>query len=177
MGTGRFLKKMNPKIRIHALEPANSPTLTTGHKVGSHRIQGISDEFIPDIVKLNELNEIIQVDDGDAIIMAQKLSAELGLAVGISSGANFIGALIAQNMIGSKANVVTIFSDDNKKYLSTDLMRQEPVKSNFYSKEIKLLEFKAIKRVCITCCDPLECTGDNNPASYESGNLPKCVRR
>lgn len=177
MGTGRFFKKMNPKIRIHALEPANSPTLTTGHKVGSHRIQGISDEFIPDIVKLNELNEIIQVDDGDAIIMAQKLSAELGLAVGISSGANFIGALIAQNMIGSKANVVTIFSDDNKKYLSTDLMRQEPVKSNFYSKEIKLLEFKAIKRVCITCCDPLECTGDNNPASFESGNLPKCVRR
>ncbi|MHC1780369.1 MAG: PLP-dependent cysteine synthase family protein [Bacteroidales bacterium] len=177
MGTGRFLKKMNPKIKVHALEPANSPTLTTGHKVGSHRIQGISDEFIPEIVKLKELNEIIQVDDGDAIIMAQKLSAELGLAVGISSGANFIGALIAQNMIGSKANVVTIFSDDNKKYLSTDLMRQEPVKSNFYSKEIKLLEFKAIKRVCITCCDPVECTGDSNPASFETGSLPKCIRR
>ncbi len=177
MGTGRFLKKMNPKIKIHALEPANSPTLTTGHKVGSHRIQGISDEFIPEIVKLNELNEIIQVDDGDAIIMAQKLSAELGLAVGISSGANFIGALIAQNMIGSNSKVVTIFSDDNKKYLSTDLMRQEPVKNNFYSKEIKLLEFKAIKRVCITCCDPVECTGGNDPASFDMGNLPKCVRR
>jgi cysteine synthase len=177
MGTGRFLKKMNPKIKIHALEPANSPTLTTGHKVGSHRIQGISDEFIPEIVKLNELNEIIQVDDGDAIIMAQKLSAELGLAVGISSGANFIGALIAQNMSGANSKVVTIFSDDNKKYLSTDLMRQEPVKNNFYSKEIKLLEFKAIKRVCITCCDPVECTGGNDPASFDMGNLPKCVRR
>jgi len=177
MGTGRYLKMMNPKIRLHALEPANSPTLTTGHKVGSHRIQGISDEFIPEIVKLNELNEIIQVDDGDAIIMAQKLSSELGLAVGISSGANFIGALIAQNMLSSNANVVTIFSDDNKKYLSTDLMRQEPVKDHFYSKDIELTGFKAIKRVCITCCDPVECTGGNDPASFEMGKLPKCVRR
>ncbi|OFZ07217.1 MAG: cysteine synthase, partial [Bacteroidetes bacterium RIFOXYB2_FULL_39_7] len=88
MGTGRFLRKMNPKIRLHPLEPANSPTLTTGYKVGSHRIQGISDEFIPSIVKLDELNEVLQVDDGDAIIMAQRLSAELGISVGISSGAN-----------------------------------------------------------------------------------------
>lgn len=177
MGTGRYLKSMNPKIRLHALEPANSPTLSTGHKIGSHRIQGISDEFIPDIVKLNELNEIIQVDDGDAIIMAQRLSSELGLAVGISSGANFIGALIAQNMLHSSANVATIFSDDNKKYLSTDLMRQEQVKEHFYSKDIVLTSFKAIKRVCITCCDPLECTGGNDPSTFEIGKLPKCIRR
>lgn len=177
MGTGRYLKSRNPKIRLHALEPANSPTLSTGHKIGSHRIQGISDEFIPAIVKLNELNEIIQVDDGDAIIMAQRLSSELGLAVGISSGANFIGALIAQNMLHPSANVVTIFSDDNKKYLSTDLMRQEQVKDHFYSKDIVLKSFKAIKRVCITCCDPLECTGGNDPSTFETGKLPKCVRR
>ncbi|MDP3452385.1 MAG: cysteine synthase family protein [Bacteroidales bacterium] len=177
MGTGEYLKEMNPNIRLHALEPKNSPTLTTGYKVGSHRIQGISDEFIPEIVKLDQLNEIIQVDDGDAIVMAQKLSAELGLAVGISSGANFIGALIAQNMIGSKSNVVTIFSDDNKKYLSTDLMRQEPLKDNFYSSDIELLGFKAIKRVCLTCCDPKECTENNDPALYRHQKLPKCVRR
>lgn len=177
MGTGRYLKSKNPKIKLHAIEPANSPTLSTGHKVGSHRIQGISDEFIPALVKLDELNEIIQVDDGDAIIMAQKLSAELGLAVGISSGANFIGALKAQNMISPMANVVTIFSDDNKKYLSTDLMKQEQLKEHFYSKDIELISFHAIKRVCITCCDSLDCTGGHDHSTLEMEKLPKCIRR
>ena len=177
MGTGRYLKSKNPKIKLHAIEPANSPTLSTGHKVGSHRIQGISDEFIPAIVKLDELNEIIQVDDGDAIIMAQKLSAELGLAVGISSGANFIGALKAQNMISPIANVVTIFADDNKKYLSTDLMKQEQLKEHFYSKDIELISFHAIKRVCITCCDSLDCTGGHDHSTLEMEKLPKCIRR
>lgn len=177
MGTGRYLKSKNPKIKLHAIEPANSPTLSTGHKVGSHRIQGISDEFIPAIVKLDELNEIIQVDDGDAIIMAQKLSSELGLAVGISSGANFIGALKAQNMISPIANVVTIFADDNKKYLSTDLMKQEQLKEHFYSKDIELISFHAIKRVCITCCDSLDCTGDHDHSTLEMEKLPKCIRR
>lgn len=177
MGTGRYLKSKNPNIKLHAIEPANSPTLSTGHKVGSHRIQGISDEFIPAIVKLDELNEIIQVDDGDAIIMAQKLSSELGLAVGISSGANFIGALKAQNMISPIANVVTIFADDNKKYLSTDLMKQEQLKEHFYSKDIELISFHAIKRVCITCCDSLDCTGGHDHSTLEMEKLPKCIRR
>src|SRR5690606_38780581 len=87
MGVGRGLRKAFPSVRIHPLEPTESPTLTTGHKVGSHRIQGISDEFIPSIVKLDQLREIVQVHDGDAIITAQKLARELGLGVGISSGA------------------------------------------------------------------------------------------
>lgn len=177
MGTGRYLRQMNPKIRLHALEPSNSPTLTTGHKIGKHRIQGISDEFIPDIVKLNELNEIVQVDDGDAIIMAQMLSSQLGLAVGISSGANFIGALIAQNMMDSKANVVTVFSDSNKKYLSTDLMREEAVKDHFYSKDIELLSFRALKRVCNTCCNPVECADSYMPGICDMEHLPGCIRR
>jgi cysteine synthase len=177
MGTGRFLKTMNPNIRLHALEPANSPTLTTGHKVGKHRIQGISDEFIPDIVKLKELDEIVQVDDGDAIIMAQMLATKLGLAVGISSGANFIGALIAQNQIGSTANVATIFSDCNKKYLSTDLMRDEQMKNHFYSKDIELVSFRALKRVCNTCCDPVECSDSYMPGICDMGKLPGCIRR
>jgi len=177
MGTGKYLKMKNPKIRLHPLEPANSPTLTTGHKVGKHRIQGISDEFIPEIVKLKELDEIVQVDDGDAIIMSQMLSAQLGLAVGISSGANFIGALIAQNMIGSTANVVTVFSDSNKKYLSTDLMREEQVKDHFYSNHIVLDSFRAFKRVCITCCDPVECAYSYVPGTCDMESLPGCIRR
>jgi len=177
MGTGKFLKMKNPDIKLHPLEPANSPTLTTGYKVGKHRIQGISDEFIPEIVKLNELDQIIQVDDGDAIIMAQKLAHELGLAVGISSGANFIGALIAQEMFGSKANVVTVFSDSNKKYLSTDLMRDEQVKENFYSSDIELISFRALKRVCSTCCDPVECADSYMPGICDKDRLPGCIRR
>ena len=87
MGIGRFLKEKNPLIKLYPLEPTSSPTLSTGYKVGTHRIQGISDEFIPPIVNLEELDEVIDVHDGDAIIMAQKLAAELGMGVGISSGA------------------------------------------------------------------------------------------
>ncbi len=158
MGTGKFLKERNPAIRVHALEPANSPTLSTGHKIGKHRIEGISDEFIPPIVRLDELDEVIAVDDGDAILMAQKL-ARMGIGVGISSGANFIGALIAQEKLGGDATVVTIFSDDNKKYLSTDLMKDEPVQPGHYAKDIELLGIKAIKRACAICCDSEECMG------------------
>ncbi len=150
MGVGRFLKEQHPFIKIHPLEPANSPTLTTGHKVGKHRIQGISDEFIPQVCELNKLDDIICVDDGDAIIMAQKLSNELGLGLGISSGANFLGALIAQEKLGYDANVVTIFCDSNKKYLSTDLMRTEPIKEDFLSSEIQLLGFKVHEKAFST---------------------------
>lgn len=177
MGAGRFLKEKYPEVRLHPLEPANSPTLSTGHKVGSHRIQGISDEFIPDILNLDNLNEIISVEDGDAILMAQKLANDLGIGVGISSGANLIGALMVQDKMGAEANVVTILPDDNKKYLSTDLLRDEPVKSNFLSPHIKLISFRAFKRVCYTCCDPTDCMERAYPALEEEGLLPHCPRR
>ena len=150
MGVGRFLKAMDPKVKVHPMEPANSPTLRTGTKVGKHRIQGISDEFIPAIVKLDQLDGILSVDDGDAILMAQKL-ARLGLGVGISSGANLIAALMAQDELGPEAVVVTVFSDDNKKYLSTDLIREEPVKAGFFSPEVELLGFRTVNRVCEFC--------------------------
>lgn len=157
MGVGKRLKELHPSVKIHPIEPAESPTLTTGHKVGSHRIQGISDEFIPAIMELDKTDSVIPVHDGDAIIMAQKLSAELGLAVGISSGANFIGALIAQNELGDESVVVTVFPDSNKKYLSTDLLRDEPVKDGYLSIDVELEHFYAMKRVCNTCCDYDEC--------------------
>src|SRR5690606_4835300 len=98
-----YLKQRNPAIRVHPLEPAESPTLTTGYKVGSHRIQGISDEFIPAIVKLDQLDQVVQAHDGDSILMAQKLSKQLGLAVGISSGANLIGAIKLKEELGGQA--------------------------------------------------------------------------
>jgi cysteine synthase A len=156
MGVGKFLKEQMAGIKVYPLEPANSPTLSTGYKVGKHRIQGISDEFIPSIVHLQDLDEVIAVDDGDAIIMAQLLATQLGLAVGISSGANFIGALKVQNQLGKEKVVTTVFSDSNKKYLSTDLLKEEPVKEGFISTDVELLHFSAQKRVCKLCFSPEE---------------------
>jgi cysteine synthase A len=153
MGAGRFLRQRNPEIKVHPLQPAESPTLSTGHKVGHHRIQGISDEFIPSILQLETLDSVVSVHDGDAILMAQKLAADLGLGVGISSGANFIGALMNQNDMGSDAVVTTVFPDDNKKYLSTDLLREEPLKDGYLAPEVELLGYEAFKRVCYTCFD------------------------
>jgi len=157
MGVGKYLKSQNPAIKVHPLEPAESPTMSTGHKVGSHRIQGISDEFIPAIVKLDQLDHIVAVPDGDSIIVAQKLASQLGLAVGISSGANFLGALQIQNELGANASVVTVFADCNKKYLSTDLMRNEPERDDYESRHIELTGFKVFKRVCDTCCELTVC--------------------
>jgi cysteine synthase A len=177
MGTGRYLKEMNPSVRLYPLEPSNSPTISTGYKVGAHRIQGISDEFIPAIIKLDELDEVVSVDDGDSIIMAQKLASELGIAVGISSGANFLGALMKLEEMGTDANIVTVFSDDNKKYLSTDLMKKEPVKEGFLSTDVKLKSYKALKRNCITCCNPAECREVVDPEVIKEIDFPPCYLR
>ncbi|WP_370901226.1 PLP-dependent cysteine synthase family protein [Chryseobacterium gossypii] len=147
MGTGKQLKKHNPEIKIHPLEPMESPTLTTGYKVGSHRIQGISDEFIPAIVQLDGLDKVICAADGDSIIVAQKLAQQLGLAMGISSGANVIGAIKLKEELGDEAVVVTLFPDDNKKYLSTDLVREEPMKDDYISKDLNFIKFSPIPRL------------------------------
>ncbi len=168
MGVGRFLKEKNAGIRVHPLEPSNSPTLSTGCKIGRHRIQGISDDFIPSIMNLNALDSVVGVDDGDAILMAQKLACELGIGVGISSGANFIGALQLQNKIGNEAVVATVFPDDNKKYLSTDLFRDEPAKDGFLAPGVHLLGFRAFRRICYICCDPLDCT-QTGPLDLKEG--------
>jgi cysteine synthase A len=93
------------------------------------------------------------VDDGDAIIMAQKLALQLGLGVGISSGANLLGALMLSEEMGPEAKVVTVFADDNKKYLSTDLLREEPLKEGFLAPEVELLGFEAHGRSCDLCRD------------------------
>jgi len=153
MGVGRFLRGVRSGAKIHPVEPVESPTLTTGHKVGRHRIQGISDEFIPAILKLDELDPVLAVSDGDAILMAQKLAAQLGLAVGISSGANFLAALMAQERLGGGAVVATVFCDDNKKYLTTDLLRDEPVRPSYLSPDIELTGYESFKRVCATCLE------------------------
>jgi cysteine synthase A len=154
MGVGRFLRSVSKGIKIHPLEPASSPTLSTGHRVGKHRIQGISDEFIPPIVDLLLVDGVVAVDDGDAILMAQKLACQLGLGVGISSGANLLGALAVADQLGDDARVVTVFPDDNKKYLSTDLLEIEPVLPGYRAPGVTLTGFDVFKRVCATCWEP-----------------------
>ena len=144
MGVGRLLRERIPGVTVHPLEPANSPTLKTGSKVGKHRIQGISDEFVPAIVDLDELDPIVDVWDGDAILMAQKLAAQAGLAVGISAGANFIGALKIAETLGEGAVVATVFCDSNKKYLSTDLCSDEPIKDDYLAPEVEILSWRAV---------------------------------
>lgn len=164
MGVGRYLRSRHPTVRIYPIEPAESPTLSTGHKVGQHRIQGISDEFIPAVVDLAQLDRVVAVSDGDAILMAQALAARLGLGVGISSGANFIGALVAQEELGPEAVVVTVFPDDNKKYLSTALLQPEPARPHHLTPAVDLLGFDALRRSCQACLEQETCDfGDTGP--------------
>jgi cysteine synthase A len=151
MGVAEAWRAHDPSVRIHPLEPLESPTLSTGRKVGRHRIQGISDEFIPELVKLDQLDEIIAVSDGDAILMAQRLASTLGLAVGISSGANLLGALMVQNSLGADSVVATVFADSNKKYLSTDLLREEPVKPGYLTPDVEFVGASVLGRMCAFC--------------------------
>ena len=169
MGAARFLREVHPGVKIHPLEPASSPTLRIGKKIGHHRIQGISDEFVPPIVELPALDDIIDVHDGDAILMSQRLARELGLSVGISSGANFLAAIKVQEEMSPSAVVTTVFADDSKKYLSTDLFREEPIKPEYLTPDIELVGFSAIKRVCHTCCDFHNCT--EKPGHWEESPL------
>jgi len=149
MGVGRYLKSRNVDIRIHPLEPAESPTLSVGYKTGAHRIQGFFDEFVPDILQLNELDHVVQANDGDAILMAQKLARQLGVAVGISSGANLVGAIKLQREMGPEARVVTVLCDCNKKYLSTDLVRKEPVRPTYIAPNIECTDYRPISRLSV----------------------------
>jgi cysteine synthase A len=144
MGVGQHLRSIDPTIKIYPVEPAESPILSAGCKVANHRIQGISDEFVPAIMDLTQLDPPIGISDGDSILMAQKLAATLGLAVGISSGCNFLAALTVQNLLGHDAIAVTVFCDDNKKYLSTGLLKEEPLLPHYLSPDVVLENFRVL---------------------------------
>lgn len=145
MGFLKYCQTQKLAIKCHPMEPSNSPTLSTGgKKIGKHRIQGISDEFIPEILKLNQLEKIIGVDDSDAIIMAQKLN-KVGLSVGISSGANFIAALKIINENSSSTKVATIFCDSALKYLSTDLKLVQNIDENMLAPNVEIVDIKIFK--------------------------------
>ena len=147
MGVKQILQENYPDCLAFPLDPASSPTLATcGKVIGPHRIFGIGDEFVPAIVKLDQLDNILSIDDCDAINMSRKLARTLGLGVGISSGANFLGVLKAQDLLGNKdAVVATVFADDNKKYLSTDLMYEQTVSAGHLACDVELLGMRAIR--------------------------------
>ena len=153
MGVGRYLRSKERGIHVYAVEPAESPTLSTGRKVGKHRIQGISDEFVPPILDLALINRVIAVSDRDAILMAQKLASHLGLGVGISSGCNFLAALQVQAQLGTESKVVTVFPDDNKKYLSGDLLLEQAVEPDSLASVVDLVGLSAMGPAC-TLCEP-----------------------
>lgn len=146
MGTGKKLKEKDNQLKIIAIEPDKMPMLSQGKILSQHKIEGIGDDFIPDLVDKNAIDEIILVNDDDAINMAKKLASELGLGVGISSGANLIGAILANHTISKP--MVTVFADDNKKYLSTDLSKKIIKEEKFISNQIKLKNYKVL-----TCYD------------------------
>ena len=138
MGLAKRLKEKNKKIKILALEPSSLPIISKGEKIGTHKIEGIGDEFIPKILNTSLIDDVILVDDIDAINMAKKLASKLGLGVGISSGANFLGAVIA-----SQNNIATIFPDDLKKYLTTDLTKKI-TSEDLISNQIELIDYEIL---------------------------------
>ena len=149
IGIGKRLKETDNQIKIYALDPEKMPILSNGKILGQHKIEGIGDDFVPDIFKRNtEIIEkdIVLINDEDAMNMARKLAKELGLGVGISSGANFIGAVLAQEKSEGniKGNMVTVFADDNKKYLSTDLGKTMIKNTSFISNQVELLDYESV---------------------------------
>lgn len=140
IGIGKKLKEIGTKI--YALEPDTLPVITKGVSKGEHKIEGIGDEFVPEIVDLSIIEEILLINDLDSINMARMLAKDLGLGVGISSGANLLAAIILNEKFNDK--VVTVFPDDNKKYLTTLLSEKIDNNPNFLSNKIKLINYEIV---------------------------------
>lgn len=117
-GIGEVLRKHNPKIRIAAVEPDDSPILSGGDP-GPHKIQGIGAGFVPDVLNTAIYDEVIRVTNDEAYDSARRLAKEEGLLVGISAGANLFGARQLARKLGAGKNVVTIMCDTGERYLST----------------------------------------------------------
>lgn len=121
-GIGRFLKSKDENIKVWGLEPDESPLLTRG-QAGAHKIQGIGANFVPGVLDTKILDKTITVKSDEAIEMARRLSREEGLLVGISAGANVVGALKMQEELGG--NIVTVAPDTAERYMSTELFEND----------------------------------------------------
>ena len=120
-GIGRRLKELNPQVRIVGVEPASSPVLNGG-KPGPHKIQGIGAGFVPKTYDATVIDEVVDVDNDDAIRTGRELACEEGLLVGISSGAAaFAAAATARRPENEGKRVVVLLPDTGERYLSTVL--------------------------------------------------------
>ena len=120
-GTGRYLKKMNPAVKIIAMEPAKSPVLSAGHG-GPHKIQGIGAGFVPKVLDTGIYDEIVTVEDDDAFAGAKLLARTEGMLVGISSGAALYAAIaLARREEYAGKTIVVLLPDSGDRYYSTPL--------------------------------------------------------
>ena len=122
-GTGKYLKEQNPDVKVIAVEPKGSPVLTEGHS-GKHRIQGIGAGFVPKVLDLGVIDEIIDIEDEEAFKFGKAICNIEGISAGISSGAALAAAVkVASREENKGKNIVVILPDGGNKYLSTDLYK------------------------------------------------------
>lgn len=120
MGVAQALKRKMPDVRIVAVEPSESAVMS-GKEAGHHEIQGIGEGFIPDLTRMDEIDEVVTVKSQDAKDFMRELAREEGLFVGISSGANVLAALKIGEAIDSGKTIVTILPDSGERYLSMNI--------------------------------------------------------
>jgi len=142
MGVAKRLKEINDDIKIYALEPDKMLLLSQNKIIENHKIEGIGDDFIPEIVDKKMIDKIILVNDDDSVNMSRKIALNLGIGVGISSGANMIASILAKE--DNAGNIVTVFPDDNKKYISTDLSKPIDNNENFISNKVEILGYRFV---------------------------------
>jgi cysteine synthase A len=120
-GCGEVLKEKNKNLKVVAVEPKDSPTLSGG-KPGPHKIQGIGAGFVPDILNVGIVDEIIQVTNQDAIETARRLALKEGILSGISGGANVWAAIqLSQRQENEGKVIVTFICDTGERYISTEM--------------------------------------------------------
>ncbi|MDT8418807.1 MAG: cysteine synthase A [Desulfuromonadales bacterium] len=119
-GVGRFLRKLNPAVRIIAVEPSESPVLSGGD-AGPHKIQGIGAGFIPDTLDTSIYDQVMTVSNDNAIATTRQLARQQGIFTGISAGANVFIARQVAKQLGPGKTVVTILCDTGERYLSTGI--------------------------------------------------------
>lgn len=123
-GTGKYLKEMNPAVRVVGVEPASSPLLTKGVS-GPHGLQGIGANFVPEILDQSLIDEIIPVTDADAYRMGREMGKKEGILVGITSGAALYAAIaLAKRPENAGKTIVALLPDTGDRYLSTPLFEE-----------------------------------------------------
>ena len=123
-GTGEYLKEQNPKVKVVALEPADSPVLSEG-RAGAHKIQGIGAGFVPDVLNTKLYDEVFKAESADAFAAAKLLAKKEGISVGISSGAALHGAIELAKRPENKGKViVALLPDSGDRYYSTPLFTE-----------------------------------------------------